>query len=31
MLPDSVKARLAAHLTDVRRQHQRDLSNGWVA
>ena len=28
MLPDSVKARLTAHLSDVRRQHQRDLSNG---
>jgi integron integrase len=28
MLPDSVKARLTAHLGDVRRQHQRDLSEG---
>jgi integron integrase len=28
MLPDSVKVRLTAHLGDVRRQHQRDLSEG---
>jgi integron integrase len=28
MLPESVKARLTAHLTDVRRQHHRDLSAG---
>ena len=28
MLPASVKACLTAHLGDVRRQHQRDLSDG---
>lgn len=28
LLPGSVKARLTAHLVDVRRQHQRDLSEG---
>jgi integron integrase len=28
MLPHSVNAQLTAHLTDVRRQHHRDLSDG---
>jgi integron integrase len=29
MLPASLKARLTAHLGDVRRQHHRDLSDGF--